>query len=416
MKSEKEKIQQELQQRITTLEKDVERRIKLVSKLKQEKEDLRIQIEAKAVEIGQLKETNSQHESSTQQTSGRVAKLEDELNSLRKTNEDLRVENENLRQTHQTQFADMREQLASVGEELKASQDKFAESQNSVQSAELECQELREVQATLQSKIVEMEKDFADRIAENASKQKQEALNEVTTLRASIDELNEVISDRNKTIRLQKQKLLELKKALGQGLRQSQGLNVTASNLSLTEVDSHNQQQQQHRNSLVSGPAGGNGISGGPSLTVDELTLPPLYAISQQTTSAAPPPPSPQEPSSPPAILPLSTEQTMSMSAPRNLSVLSPTASTASLVVTANSQHETDVINFEYMRHVLLKFLLSHDTEALQLVRAVATVLRLSKKDEFLIRQKLEERRSWFNTPVVAAKSSGQFAKMLPPS
>lgn len=54
--------------------------------------------------------------------------------------------------------------------------------------------------------------------------------------------------------------------------------------------------------------------------------------------------------------------------------------------------------------------------QALQLVRAVATVLRLSKKDEFLIRQKLEERRSWFNTPVVAAKSSGQFAKMLPPS
>ncbi|VDO01276.1 unnamed protein product [Rodentolepis nana] len=54
--------------------------------------------------------------------------------------------------------------------------------------------------------------------------------------------------------------------------------------------------------------------------------------------------------------------------------------------------------------------------QALQLVRAVATVLRLSKKDEYLIRQKVEERRSWFNTPVVAAKSSGQFAKMLPPS
>ncbi|KAM3171856.1 hypothetical protein ACTXT7_015759 [Hymenolepis weldensis] len=251
------------------------------------------------------------------------------------------------------------------------------------------------------------------------------------------------------TIRLQKQKLLELKKALGQGLRQGQGLHVTASNLSLTEVDSHN--QQQHRNSLVSGPAGGNGIAGGPSMTVDELTLPPLYAISQQTTSAAPPPPSPQEPLSPPAILPLSDEQTMLMSAPRNPSVLSPTASMASSVVTANSQHEIDAINFEYTRHVLLKFLLSHDTEseehasgfysglwkgpvlivyskddilmwrfnyhpALQLVRAVATVLRLSKKDEFLIRQKVEERRSWFNTPVVAAKSSGQFAKMLPPS
>lgn len=82
-----------------------------------------------------------------------VAKLEDELNSLIKTNEDLRVENENLKQTHQTQFADMREQLASVEKELKASQDKFAESQNSVQSAELECQKLSELQAALQSKV-----------------------------------------------------------------------------------------------------------------------------------------------------------------------------------------------------------------------------------------------------------------------
>lgn len=79
LKSEKEKIQQELQQRITTLEKDVERRIKLVSKLKQEKEDLRIQIEAKAVEIGQLKEANSQHESSTQQTSERVCLTQFEI-------------------------------------------------------------------------------------------------------------------------------------------------------------------------------------------------------------------------------------------------------------------------------------------------------------------------------------------------
>ncbi|VDO05764.1 unnamed protein product, partial [Rodentolepis nana] len=288
---EKDKIQQELQQRIVTLEKDVEKRVKSVSKLKQEKEDLLVQIEAKTVEIGQLKEANSQQQSSTQQINDTVAKLEDQLSSLRNTNEDLRAEKENLEQAHQAHSSNMREKLASTEEELKSIQDKFAESQRSAQSVELECQSLRDVQTTLQSKIVEMEKDFAVRIAEMASNQKQELMDEVGSLKATIDELNEVISDRNKvnqqiksllfssilsgsqlarlcpielnscskvdwsvemsTIRLQKQKLLELKKALGQGLRQGQGLYVAGSNLSLTEDDSHNQQQQQHRNSSL---------------------------------------------------------------------------------------------------------------------------------------------------------------------
>ncbi len=53
--------------------------------------------------------------------------------------------------------------------------------------------------------------------------------------------------------------------------------------------------------------------------------------------------------------------------------------------------------------------------KALQLVRAVSTILRLTKEDEFLIRQKLEQRRSWFATAIVSPKGSGQFAKVVSP-
>lgn len=46
--------------------------------------------------------------------------------------------------------------------------------------------------------ITEMEKSFADRIAEIETNQKGEASAEVATLKASIDELNEVIFGQNK--------------------------------------------------------------------------------------------------------------------------------------------------------------------------------------------------------------------------
>lgn len=122
------------------------------------------------------------------------------------------------------------------------------------------------------------------------------------------------------------------------------------------------------------------GSSVPPSMAVDEVTLPPLYAINQPTTSAVPPPlppsttaavggstSSPQQqaeaaPVGPPAILPISVDH--SMAAPQNPGALSPVGSTTSSILGAvNSPHEMDTINFEYTRHVLLKFLLSRDNE-----------------------------------------------------
>lgn len=100
---------------------------------------------------------------------------------------------------------------------------------------------------------------------------------------------------------------------------------------------------------LTSSGAAESVAAGVPSMAVDEVTLPPLFAASRQAP-----------PASPPAILPaMETAQSLdSHCAPTLMSTASPAAAP-----TTNSQYDTDPINFEYMRHVLLKFFLSHDSE-----------------------------------------------------
>ncbi|VDK36661.1 unnamed protein product [Taenia asiatica] len=397
MHAEALQFSQELQSRISDLEKDVENGVKEANSLKCEREELKIQLERGATKIAELQKMNSEHMALDKQNCEKVTKLEQELRELSETNAHLRAEMAKLTQTYEhanevdaTQRAALKEKLAGNEAELAASAKRIDDAEKVANAAEVKCQQLQSERDVLYAKMAEMEKDLQSRLAEIEAKREGGETAEVASLKASIEELNEVISDRNKTIRLQKQKMSELKRALGQGLRP-----VAVSNLSLISTD---EEVQNHHHLSVSGVAGST-ASGGPSMAVDEVTLPPLFAASRQVP-----------PTSPPAILP-AVETTRSLDLHYAPTIMS-TASLAAASAT-KSQYDTDPINFEYMRHVLLKFFLSHDSEALQLVRVVAAVLKLSKKDEFLIRQRLEERRSWFATPVVSPKSSGQFAKMV---
>ncbi len=82
---------------------------------------------------------------------------------------------------------------------------------------------------------------------------------------------------------------------------------------------------------------------------MDEVTLPPMI-VSQQTSAvamAAPPPPG----NSSPAVLPVETTHHFD-----NFSQQTPGGA-------VNSQADMDLVNFDYLRHVILKFLLSRDSE-----------------------------------------------------
>ncbi|XP_075168703.1 golgin 97 [Haematobia irritans] len=73
-----------------------------------------------------------------------------------------------------------------------------------------------------------------------------------------------------------------------------------------------------------------------------------------------------------------------------------------------------DEVNFKYLKHVIVKFLTSREVEARHLIRAVATLLKLSKEEEKLLHDTLNWKMSWF-----AAKpdhGKGQRAFSIPPS
>ncbi|MCL4128289.1 UNVERIFIED_CONTAM: hypothetical protein GTU68_016821, partial [Idotea baltica] len=75
---------------------------------------------------------------------------------------------------------------------------------------------------------------------------------------------------------------------------------------------------------------------------------------------------------------------------------------------------EFDPVNLEYLKHVVIKFITSREYEAVQLTRAVSTLLHMSPEEEILLRETLEWKMSWFGSRPNIGK--GQMAKAIPPS
>ncbi|XP_037949598.1 golgin subfamily A member 1 isoform X2 [Teleopsis dalmanni] len=73
-----------------------------------------------------------------------------------------------------------------------------------------------------------------------------------------------------------------------------------------------------------------------------------------------------------------------------------------------------DEVNFKYLKHVIVKFLTSREVEAKHLIRAVATLLKLSAEEEKLLHDTINWKMSWFG--VKPNHGSGQRAFSIPPS
>ncbi|XP_057688821.1 golgin subfamily A member 1 isoform X1 [Corythoichthys intestinalis] len=79
--------------------------------------------------------------------------------------------------------------------------------------------------------------------------------------------------------------------------------------------------------------------------------------------------------------------------------VSSPSLSTASTTVTNTSNlNDSREINFEYLKHVVLKFMSSGDAEAYQLIRAVSVLLSFTREEEDMLKETLEYKMSWFGS------------------
>ncbi|XP_040011480.1 golgin subfamily A member 1 isoform X1 [Xiphias gladius] len=78
-------------------------------------------------------------------------------------------------------------------------------------------------------------------------------------------------------------------------------------------------------------------------------------------------------------------------------SVLSPPTSITTVTNTSDLSDSRE-INFEYLKHVVLKFMSSREAEAYQLIRAVSVLLNFTREEEDLLKQTLEYKMSWFGS------------------
>ncbi|XP_037536696.1 golgin subfamily A member 1 [Nematolebias whitei] len=68
-----------------------------------------------------------------------------------------------------------------------------------------------------------------------------------------------------------------------------------------------------------------------------------------------------------------------------------PSPPTSNTTVTNTSDlNDSREINFEYLKHVVLKFMSSREAEAYQLIRAVSVLLNFTREEEEMLKQTLE--------------------------
>ncbi|XP_078282153.1 golgin subfamily A member 1 isoform X2 [Rhinoraja longicauda] len=73
-------------------------------------------------------------------------------------------------------------------------------------------------------------------------------------------------------------------------------------------------------------------------------------------------------------------------------------ASNSSTVVNNSDLNDSREINFEYLKHVLLKFMSVRESEAYQLVKAVSVLLNFTREEENMLKESLEYKMSWFGS------------------
>ncbi|XP_069465540.1 golgin subfamily A member 1 isoform X2 [Ambystoma mexicanum] len=74
-------------------------------------------------------------------------------------------------------------------------------------------------------------------------------------------------------------------------------------------------------------------------------------------------------------------------------------ANAVTTTVTNNSDlNDSREINFEYLKHVVLKFMSCRETEAFHLIKAVSVLLNFSRDEENMLKETLEYKMSWFGS------------------
>ncbi|XP_070385565.1 golgin subfamily A member 1-like isoform X5 [Dermacentor albipictus] len=333
------------QARISALETSqtefVEREIeaeKQVTALENTGRRLKVELNKKEAECRKSQEQIQGLEANHKTSLEKVSKLERQLSlvlhsetilkhSLKKSEAELKTMKEDLAVLEQ-KLTSAETENKQLTEELEAKQQQADEQRARLEG---EVAQLQESLCSVKKKVEQLEKEAATNESNNTS---------LSDLESKVAGLEDQVSEKNKMLKLQQQRISDMKKALQKELKSHQGAATAAAVLS---------------------------IEGAPSATSD--VPPPSVDHSSGLGSAGD------------SVARAGTKDARLATQPRG----------------PDSKLEDD-INFKYLKHVVFKFMTSKEYEAQHLIRAVSVLLRFTADEEQMIREHLDWKNSWFGT------------------
>nr|XP_054920013.1 golgin subfamily A member 1-like isoform X3 [Dermacentor andersoni] len=333
------------QARISALETSqtefVEREIeaeKQVTALENTGRRLKVELNKKEAECRKSQERIQGLEASQQTSSEKVSKLERQLSLVSHSETTLK---HSLKRS-EAELKTMKEDLAKLKQELTS-----AETENKRLTEELEAkqQQADEQRARLEEEVAQLQESLHSVTEKVEQLEKEAAANannstSLADLESKVAGLEDQVSEKNKMLKLQQQRISDMKKTLQKELKSHQGAAAAAAVLN---------------------------VEGAPSATSD--VPPPSVDHSSGLGSAGD------------SVARAGTQDAGLATQPRG----------------PDNKLEDD-INFKYLKHVVFKFMTSKEYEAQHLIRAVSVLLRFTADEEQMIREHLDWKNSWFGT------------------
>nr|XP_022327021.1 golgin subfamily A member 1-like isoform X1 [Crassostrea virginica] len=320
-----------------------------------------------------------------------IKEREKEFSSCNKEKDDLCLRNAELSQ----ELSQLRKDLESQIQQLK--------SKNSEKDEELEKLrgEISKSQSEISEHVTKLE-EFHQLHEQNTNHSSQ-----ITELEQQVTELQDQVADKNKALKKQEQRLSDLKKTLQrelkvQALPNDQPMDIRSQSPQRDQIGVPNTTQapQFSQQQLDSFQNGGSRGRAPPSPNFSNNATP------LETNLSA---------GSPAVLHDISSVQHSARLQDRVKSLQDSIEGRANILNSAANMNSLEKdINFQYLKHVVMKFMLSRDAEAVQLIRAVSVLLKFSAEEQKLIRETLEWKMSWFGSR--PATGGGQRAKYIPPS
>lgn len=297
-----------------------------------------VELNKKEAECRKSQERIQGLEASQQTSSEKVSKLERQLSLVSHSETTLK---HSLKRS-EAELKTMKEDLAKLKQELTS-----AETENKRLTEELEAkqQQADEQRARLEEEVAQLQESLHSVTEKVEQLEKEAAANannstSLADLESKVAGLEDQVSEKNKMLKLQQQRISDMKKTLQKELKSHQGAAAAAAVLN---------------------------VEGAPSATSD--VPPPSVDHSSGLGSAGD------------SVARAGTQDAGFATQPRG----------------PDNKLEDD-INFKYLKHVVFKFMTSKEYEAQHLIRAVSVLLRFTADEEQTIREHLDWKNSWFGT------------------